>query len=130
MLVYIFPVKYKASYIGNLHFMLTFFKITLGWQFVYLWGQCAKCAFLIIRNVFTLGNAESVLIHVPTVFGQEKYPFPGMLRLSVGFEPYQELGAASSEHWTRLPEQDMQKQSSIGVLETGASSPAPESKLS
>jgi hypothetical protein len=30
-------------------------------------------------------------MHVPTVFGQEKYPFPGMLRLSVGPELYQEL---------------------------------------
>jgi len=44
-----------------------------------------------ISYIPTLGNAESILMHVPTVFGQEKYPFPGMLRLSVGFEPHQEL---------------------------------------
>ena len=91
MFVYIFPVNVQASYVSNLHFMLTSFKIMFGWQFVYLWGPYGKCAFLIIRNIFPLGNAESILMHVPTVFGQEKYPFPGMLRLSVGFEPYQEL---------------------------------------
>lgn len=39
----------------------------------------------------TLGDAESTLIHVPTVFGEEKYPFPGMIRFSVGFEPYEEI---------------------------------------
>jgi cystathionine beta-lyase/cystathionine gamma-synthase len=39
----------------------------------------------------TLGDAESTLIHVPTVFGEERYPFPGMIRLSVGFEPYEEI---------------------------------------
>ena len=44
-----------------------------------------------IAFVPTLGNAESILLHVPTVFGMEKYPYPGMIRLSVGFEPYEEL---------------------------------------
>lgn len=44
-----------------------------------------------IAYVPTLGNAESILMHVPTVFGQEKYPYPAMIRLSVGFEPYDEL---------------------------------------
>jgi len=39
----------------------------------------------------TLGDAESVLLHVETVFGADRFPFPGMLRLSLGFEPYEEL---------------------------------------
>ncbi len=30
-------------------------------------------------------------MHVPSVFGQKKYPFPGMIRLSLGFEPHDEL---------------------------------------
>jgi len=44
-----------------------------------------------ISFIPTLGNPESILLHVPTLFGQDKYPFPGMLRLSVGFEPYEGL---------------------------------------
>ena len=44
-----------------------------------------------VSYVPTLGDAESILLHVPTVFGEEKYPFPGMIRFSVGFEPYHEI---------------------------------------
>jgi cystathionine beta-lyase/cystathionine gamma-synthase len=44
-----------------------------------------------ISYIPTLGDAESILLHVPTVFGDKKYPYSGMIRLSVGFEPYEEL---------------------------------------
>jgi cystathionine beta-lyase/cystathionine gamma-synthase len=46
-----------------------------------------------IAYITTLGDAESILMHVPSTFGADKYPYPGMLRLSVGFEPYAELEA-------------------------------------
>jgi len=39
----------------------------------------------------TLGDPETILIHVPTVFTQERFPFPGMLRLSVGFTDFEEV---------------------------------------
>ena len=42
----------------------------------------------------TLGDAQSILIHVPTVFTPERFPFPGMIRFSVGFEAYNTLEAA------------------------------------
>ena len=32
-----------------------------------------------------------ILIHVPTVFSSDRFPFPGMIRFSVGFESYQTL---------------------------------------
>ncbi len=44
-----------------------------------------------VKFIATLGDAESILIHVPTVFTQERFPQMGMFRLSVGFEPYKEL---------------------------------------
>ena len=47
-----------------------------------------------IPYVVTLGDAESILIHVPTVFGEKKYPFPGMIRLSIGFERYEDIERA------------------------------------
>lgn len=42
----------------------------------------------------TLGDAESTLLHVATVFGEEKYPFPGMIRMSIGFERYEDIESA------------------------------------
>ena len=47
-----------------------------------------------IPYVMTLGDSESIMMHVPSTFGAEKYPYPGMMRLSVGFEPYEELEEA------------------------------------
>jgi cystathionine beta-lyase/cystathionine gamma-synthase len=44
-----------------------------------------------IKYVPTLGDPDSILIHVPTVFTEERFPYPGMIRLSVGFEDYQTL---------------------------------------
>lgn len=39
----------------------------------------------------TLGDPETILIHVPTVFTEERFPFPGMLRLSVGYVAFNEV---------------------------------------
>jgi cystathionine beta-lyase/cystathionine gamma-synthase len=39
----------------------------------------------------TLGDPETILLHASTVWGEERFPYPGMLRLSVGFESYEEL---------------------------------------
>jgi len=47
-----------------------------------------------VKYVPTLGDPDSILIHVPTVFTEERFPYPGMIRLSVGFEPYQTLEAS------------------------------------
>lgn len=44
-----------------------------------------------IPYVITLGDAESILLHVSTVFGDKYKKYQGMIRLSVGFEPYEEL---------------------------------------
>jgi cystathionine beta-lyase/cystathionine gamma-synthase len=44
-----------------------------------------------IAYIPTLGDSESILLHVSTAFGKDKYPSQGMIRLSVGFEPYEEL---------------------------------------
>ena len=33
------------------------------------------------------------MLHVATVWGEQRFPYPGMLRISVGFEPYDELEA-------------------------------------
>ncbi len=43
-----------------------------------------------IRLIPTLGDAETILLPVEAVWG-EKYPMPGMIRLSVGIEEYSEL---------------------------------------
>lgn len=45
-----------------------------------------------IPLVPTLGEAETILLPVEAVWGQ-KYPFPGMIRLSVGIEDYTKLEA-------------------------------------
>lgn len=39
----------------------------------------------------TLGDPETILIHVPTVFTKERFPFPGMIRLSVGYVAFDEV---------------------------------------
>lgn len=44
-----------------------------------------------IQYIPTLGNVETVLLHVSSTFGEDKYPHPGMIRLSVGIEPYDQL---------------------------------------
>lgn len=41
----------------------------------------------------TLGDAGSSVLHVESVWG-DKYPLPGMIRLSVGIEKYQDLETA------------------------------------
>lgn len=46
-----------------------------------------------IPLVPTLGDAGTTLLHVESVWG-DKYPMPGMVRLSVGIEKYQYLEAA------------------------------------
>jgi cystathionine beta-lyase/cystathionine gamma-synthase len=43
-----------------------------------------------IPLVPTLGDVGTILLPVEAVWG-EKYPFPGMIRLSVGIEPYETL---------------------------------------
>ncbi len=43
-----------------------------------------------IRLIPTLGDAETILLPVEAVWG-EKYPLPGMIRLSVGIEEFDEL---------------------------------------
>ena len=44
-----------------------------------------------IQYIPTLGNVETILLHVSSTFGEDKYPHPGMIRLSVGIEPYDQL---------------------------------------
>ena len=44
-----------------------------------------------IPYVTTLGDIETILLHVPSTFGEDKYPYPGMIRLSIGIEPYDKL---------------------------------------
>ena len=47
-----------------------------------------------VKYITTLGDPQSLLIHVPTVFSAERFPFPGMIRFSVGFEAYHLLEEA------------------------------------
>jgi cystathionine beta-lyase/cystathionine gamma-synthase len=47
-----------------------------------------------IPYLVTLGDGESTLLHVATVFGEERYPFPGMIRMSIGFERYEDIERA------------------------------------
>lgn len=44
-----------------------------------------------ISYVPTLGDPTTIMLHVATVWGEEWFPYPGMVRISVGFEPYDEL---------------------------------------
>lgn len=41
-----------------------------------------------VKYVTSLGDPQSIMIHVPTIFSAERFPFPGMIRFSVGFEAY------------------------------------------
>ncbi len=59
-------------------------------------GQAACDAFIAniadhVQYIPTLGDDTSILIHVPAVFGADRFPYPGMIRFSVGFEPYEPL---------------------------------------
>jgi cystathionine beta-lyase/cystathionine gamma-synthase len=56
-----------------------------------------------IPYVVTLGDAESTLLHVSTVFGEDKYPYPGMLRLSIGVEPYNQIETAILNALDQIP---------------------------
>ena len=65
-------------------------------------GRAAADAFVesvtdTISYVPTLGDPTTIMLHVATVWGEERFPYPGMLRISVGFEPYGELEAGVLE---------------------------------
>jgi len=71
-------------------------------------GRAAADAFVAaarghIDYIPTLGDGRSILMHVPSNFGAEKYPYPGMMRLSVGFEPYEELESATLAALNAIP---------------------------
>ena len=44
-----------------------------------------------ISYVPTLGDPTTIMLHVATVWGEQRFPYPGMVRISVGFEPYDQL---------------------------------------
>ena len=44
-----------------------------------------------ISYVPTLGDPTTIMLHVSTVWGKKRFPYPGMIRMSVGFEPYDQL---------------------------------------
>lgn len=44
-----------------------------------------------VAYVPTLGDPNSILLHISTVFGKDNYPSEGMIRFSVGLEPYEQL---------------------------------------
>jgi cystathionine beta-lyase/cystathionine gamma-synthase len=44
-----------------------------------------------VAYIPTLGDPNSILLHISTVFGRDKYPSEGMIRFSVGCEPYEQL---------------------------------------
>jgi cystathionine beta-lyase/cystathionine gamma-synthase len=46
-----------------------------------------------IKLIPSLGDPNTILMPVESVWG-EKYPEPGMIRLSAGFEDYHELESA------------------------------------
>ena len=50
-----------------------------------------KAASQTISYVPTLGDPTTIMLHVSTVWGEERFPHPGMVRVSVGFEPYDQL---------------------------------------
>lgn len=50
-----------------------------------------KAASKAISYVPTLGDPTTIMLHVSTVWGEERFPHPGMVRVSVGFEPYDQL---------------------------------------
>lgn len=55
--------------------------------------QFIRCVSENIKLIPTLGDPRTILMPVEAVWGT-KYPEPGMIRLSVGFEEYDELEAA------------------------------------
>ena len=62
-------------------------------------GRAAADAFLAnadgaVNYVPTLGDPTTIMLHAATVWGEARFPHPGMIRLSVGFEPYPPLEAA------------------------------------
>ena len=44
-----------------------------------------------VKFATTLGDPQSILIHVPTVFTANRFPYQGMIRFSVGFEACETL---------------------------------------
>jgi len=56
-----------------------------------------------IKLIPTLGDPHTLLMPVESVWGA-KYPEPGMIRLSVGFEDFSELQAIISRALDRLGE--------------------------
>ncbi|MCY4527546.1 MAG: aminotransferase class I/II-fold pyridoxal phosphate-dependent enzyme [Chloroflexi bacterium] len=59
-------------------------------------GRAAADAFVeavsdTISYVPTLGDPTTIMLHVATVWGEKRFPYPGMVRISVGFEPYDHL---------------------------------------
>ena len=61
-------------------------------------GRAAADAFVeavsdTVSYVPTLGDPTTIMLHVATVWGEERFPYPGMMRISVGFERYEELEA-------------------------------------
>jgi cystathionine beta-lyase/cystathionine gamma-synthase len=54
-----------------------------------------------IRLIPTLGDPQTILLPVESVWG-DRYPEPGMIRLSVGFESYEELDAVISKAISRF----------------------------
>jgi cystathionine beta-lyase/cystathionine gamma-synthase len=54
-----------------------------------------------IKLIPTLGDPETILMPVEAVWGT-KYPEPGMIRLSVGFEDYGELEATVKNAFNAL----------------------------
>lgn len=59
-------------------------------------GRAACDAFLggadgVVSYTPTLGDDQTILLHVSTVWDAKRFPFPGMLRISIGFEPYETL---------------------------------------
>jgi cystathionine beta-lyase/cystathionine gamma-synthase len=54
-----------------------------------------------IKLIPTLGDPRTILMPVEAVWGA-KYPEPGMIRLSVGFEPYEELREIVSKALSEL----------------------------
>ena len=71
-------------------------------------GRAAADAFVeavsdTISYVPTLGDPMTIMLHVATVWGEERFPYPGMVRISVGFEPYDELEAGVLQALDAVP---------------------------
>ncbi len=55
-----------------------------------------------VAYVPTLGDFNSILLHVSTVFGEKQDPSGGMIRLSVGCESWEDLRAAFTDALERI----------------------------